>query len=151
MSRIAFAPHEVDKPDAPDDFACTAPGCPNRWTSSVDAGYGVGWRKLCRAHGAVPPRLWSLVTDAQLRARADVPSALQREPLDEAAAERAKARLGALREELRARAVGPARAWAHALRERERAGAALRKIQRRAWREVLGEPSAPDEEEEPHA
>lgn len=144
MSREPFRADDDATPSSHEDTACEAPGCPNRWTSSVDAGLGIGRRNLCRAHGAVPPRLWSLVTNAQLRERAEaLPAELTREPLDPEAVAREKARLAALRDELAARTVPITHAWAHKLRDRERRGAVLLKSQRRAWRDVLGEDKAP--------
>jgi hypothetical protein len=140
------APFNADDDDAGaparNELACEASGCPNRWTSRVDAGNGIGLRRLCHAHSVAPPRLWSLITDAQLRAAADLPPELQREPVDAEAVAHEKARLATLRAELTARPTPAARAWAIELRERERQGKTLTKPQRSAWREVLGEASA---------
>jgi hypothetical protein len=149
MSRDRFNPDAEDAAPGSngDPMRCCARGCPNPWSSEIDAGLGRGFQRVCRAHAVVPPRLWPLVTDAQLRARVDaIPRELRRMPVDADEVERLRRRLQALRDELDAHhdASAAARAWAYRLKAREANGAFMRPILRKAWREVLGEQDTPE-------
>lgn len=131
MTGDAFRPGSGAAPGR-DPLRCTAPGCPNRWTAWED---GRGY--LCRPHAVVPSRLWALVTDEQLRSRAD-PMPPPRDPLDEAAALEARERLKRLRAQLVADPPSRLpRRWAQAMQHRRHQTPA----QRRAWREALGYPT----------
>jgi len=52
----------ADDATTPDDLACRAQGCPNRWTvDSADRGI----HKLCSAHAWSEPNLWPQITAEQ--------------------------------------------------------------------------------------